>query len=126
MLKRKRALAHRRQVPRELRRFHQRLAAGEPSVGIGAEIVDRIVVGKLDQPPQRPQQVAHRLVDDHAATFRRFGLAAEIGAHHLFVLRRVELSFHGQVAEIPKRIVHAGIFPVDEPHTLAGVEEILA
>ena len=79
-------------MARKLRRLHHRLAAREAAVGIGAEIVGRVAVGELDQAPQRPQQVAHRLVDGDAAALGGPGLAVEIGADHLLFLRGVERS----------------------------------
>src|SRR5262245_58823261 len=45
---------------------HQTAAALEAGHGIGPEIVDRILVRDLNDPPQRPQQVAHCFVEDHA------------------------------------------------------------
>ena len=40
------------------------------------------------------------------------------------LLRFIHFGFDGEVAEIPVRIVHAGIFPIDNPHAFAVVEEV--
>src|SRR5215207_3918880 len=107
------------QMPRELSALHQRLASRKPAVSIGPEIVGRIAVGKLNESPQRPEQVAHRLIENDPPALGGPGLAAEIGPDHRLVPLGVETRLHRQVAEVPHRIVHAGIFPVDDPHAVA-------
>ena len=105
---------------------HQRLAAGKAAIGIGAEILCRVVVGQLDQAPERPEKVAHRLVDHHPAPVEIRRLAIEIGAQHRGILIGREPGLDRQIAQIPHRIVHPSIFPIDDPHPFAGIEEILA
>ena len=106
---------------------HQSLAAAEAVERIGPEIVGGILVGVLDEAPERPQQIAHRLVDDdpaHAprATARRRNRPRS--SPRSWAASNAALD--REVAEIPQRIVHAGIFPVDDPHALAGIEKVLA
>ena len=60
------SLSHRRDMAGEVRRRHQCLAALEAVGRIGPEIIDGILVGVLDEAPERPQKIAHRLVDDDA------------------------------------------------------------
>ena len=110
----------------EGRVVHQRPATGEAAIGIGAEVIGRVAVGKLDQPPEGPEEVAHRLVDHHAARLGRRRRTAEIAAQKLLFLRRVHPGLDREIAKIPHRVVHAGIFPVDDPHPIPGIEEVLA
>src|SRR5947207_14583193 len=104
---------------------HQRVAAVEAVQRIGPEIVDGILVGMLDEAPQCPQKIAHGLVDDDPPTFGRTWLAAEIGADHLLLLRWRKLALDREIAKVPHGIVHPRIFPIDDPHALSRIEEIL-
>ncbi len=84
---------------------HQSLTTLEAVDRISPEVVGRVLVGELDQAPQRPQQIAHRLVDDHAAGERRARVAAAVGDHHLPVLVGAKVVRHGryvtfQMAEV--------------------------
>ena len=65
------------------------LQRAKAAVGVSPKIVRRVCVGVLDQPPKRPKQIAHRLVDDVAAKLGRRRRALQIsGLQGFFVLRR--------------------------------------
>ena len=70
----------------EVRARHQRLAPFEAPDRICPEVLGRIAVDVLDHAPQRPQQVAQRLVRDHPATLLGRRIAAEVGAQQRLVL----------------------------------------
>src|SRR5687768_3684401 len=103
-------IAHSLQMLAEIGRAHERLAALEAIDRIGPEIVRRVLVHVLDDAPQRPQQIAHRLVEHHPAAIAGGRLAAEIGFQQRLVLLRAEGGLDRDVAQVPHRIVVAGIF----------------
>ena len=53
-------------------------------------------------------------------------LAIEIGIEHFQILFVVEPAFDGEIAQVPHGIVHAAIFPIDDPHAGAVIEEVFA
>ena len=48
----------------------------------------------------------------------------EIGGEQRVVAGVVEQRFDGEIGEVPHRIVHAGIFPIDQPDPLARIEQV--
>src|SRR5256885_15583517 len=84
----------------EIGAAHQRLAALEPIDGIGPEIVGGVLVDMLDDPPERPQEIAHRLVEHHAAAIVGRRRAAEISQQQGFVLLGAEGSLDREIAQI--------------------------
>lgn len=80
-------------MAREIRGVHQRPATVKTGVGV-AQIRRRVGIRVLDQPPKRPQQIAHRLVDHHAALFGRISQTAEIGVQQFGLLFGVHLCLN--------------------------------
>jgi hypothetical protein len=117
---------HRPQTLRKRLRRHQRLAPRKPSISIFPEIICRIVIRQLDQAPQRPQQITHGLVNHHAALIGGQDITTKIGPHHLGILSLSEPCFNRKITQVPHRIIHAGVFPIDNPHPLAIIKKILA
>src|SRR6056297_4319633 len=120
------ARAHRGQMAREGRVAHQGPAPRETVDGVSPEILGRVVVGVLNQTPERPQKIAHRLVDHCPPDLFRAGGRAEIGGQHLDILRIAQPGLDRQVAKIPERSIHAGLFEIHDPHARAIIKEVFA
>src|SRR5215217_2079455 len=115
---------HHAQVPAEIDAAHPRLGAPEPFQTVAPEVLSGVAFRVLDETPDGPVQVAHRFVEVQPRAERRRKSAPVVCLHHGAVLLGPEPGLDREVGEVPHRIVHTRVLPVDQVDAPVCVKEI--
>src|SRR5215218_6640311 len=115
---------HHAQVPAEIGAAHPRLGAPESLQTVAPEVLSGVAFRVLDETPDGPVQVAHRFVELQPRAERRRKSAPVVCLHHGAVLLGPEPGLDREVGEVPHRIVHTRVLPVDQVDAPVRVEEI--
>src|SRR5829696_7474934 len=118
------ARTHHAQVAAEIGVAHPRFGAPESLQPVAPEVLSRVAFGVLDDTPDGPVQVAHRFVDLQTRVERRRKSGPVVDLHHGAVLLGPEPGLDREVGEVPHRIVHTRVLPVDQVDAPVRVEEI--
>src|ERR687897_257751 len=118
------ALTHHAQVPAEIGAAHPRLGAPQSLQPVAPKVLSGVAFRALDETPDGPVQVAHRFVDLQPRVERRRKSPPVVGLHHGAVMLGPEFGLNREVGEIPHRIVHTRVLPVDQVDAPVRLEEI--
>src|SRR5215212_519510 len=118
------ARTHHAQVPAEIGAAHPRFGTPGSLQPVAPEVLSGVAFRALDETPDGPVQVAHRFVDLQTRVERRRQSGPVVDLHYGAVLLELEPGLDREVGEIPHRIVHTRVLPVDQVDAPVRVEEI--